>query len=255
MNNPRKETPVNTPAPTNRKAVVVLSGGQDSATCLLWAVNNPAFFSVSAVSFNYGQRHKIELESARDIASLLNVPHKVVDIEGLLLGSSPLVNPAAKLETYDNLEQMEAVIGDRIELTFVPLRNPVFLLVAANYALSVGAMSLVTGVCAMDNANYPDCTSGFVDVTRHLINEALGLYRLGYDGPQFQIHTPLIDKTKADTVRMAMEYPDWHATLSLSHTCYAGEVPPCGKCHACVLRASGFAEAGVPDPLVERFAV
>lgn len=244
-----------TPSHNPRSTVVVLSGGQDSTTCLLWAKNSPDLFdTVRAVSFDYGQRHRVELQSAARVAELVGVPYEEINIQGLLRGSSPLVNPAAELETYDSPEQMEKTIGDRVELTFVPLRNPVFLLLAANYALSVGALSVVTGVCAMDNANYPDCTGHFVRATSYMINEALGLHRTDYTGNRpFQIHTPLLTKTKAQTVHLAMEYPQWHDALALSHTCYAGEVPPCGKCHACVLRAAGFAEAGVPDPLVEKF--
>lgn len=236
-----------------KKMLVVLSGGQDSATCLLWALRETGYQAdmVSAISFDYGQRHTVELESAAKICKFLHVPHEVVDVGGLLRSTSPLVDHAKKLEQYSGAGEMDAIIGDRIELTFVPLRNPFFLMVAANYAVAAGCDTLVTGVCEEDNANYPDCTSGFVESISHTINEALGRHRFDYKGPGFQVATPLLYKTKAQTVKMAMEMPLGAEVMAMTHTCYQGEVPPCGRCHACVLRAAGFEEAGVADPLIE----
>lgn len=232
------------------KAVVVLSGGQDSATCLLVALKE--FKHVSAVSINYGQRHGRELLSAALICAVLGVKHTIINMAGKLLGTSPLVNPSAELEHYTDPESMDKIIGNRIELTFVPLRNPVFLLLAANHAIAAGADTLYTGVCAMDNANYPDCTPGFIESVTYTINEALGRLRTDYSGPLFTIYTPLLYKTKAQTVELAMSDPMGAKIMELTHTCYTGVYPPCGKCHACVLRADGFQKAGVPDPLVER---
>lgn len=239
------------------KALVVLSGGQDSTTCLLWAKS--VYGEVHALSFDYGQRHRVELDSARKVAEMVGVAsHAVVNVAGLLLGRSPLVNPAAELETYTDYASMDKTIGNRIELTFVPLRNLFFLVVAANYALSKDCYDIVTGVCASDNANYPDCTHEFIAAADFAINEALGFHRAAYKltgGPEVTVVTPLIHMDKAGIVAMAAEFEDWQLVLAESHTCYAGEVPPCGKCHACVLRAEGFAQAGFADPLVVKHAL
>jgi hypothetical protein len=105
----------------------------------------------------------------------------------------------------------------------------------------------------MDNANYPDCTHAFLHAAEECMREALGMKRSSYDGPQLHLHAPLLYRSKAETVNLAMMYPKGEEALAESHTCYAGEVPPCGKCHACVLRAEGFKVAGVADPLVEKW--
>lgn len=232
-------------------ALVVLSGGQDSTTCLLWAKRE--YDIVHTVSFDYGQKHSIELSSAAVVSLMVGADsHRRLNVSGLLRGRSPLVNPRTELETYTDFDSMDKTIGDRVELTFVPLRNPLFLLVAANLALSLDCYNVVTGVCAMDNANYPDCSQMFVNVMTRMMREALGMYRIAYDGPQLNLVTPLIDMSKAETVALAASFPDGMATMAYTHTCYAGKVPPCGVCHACTLRAEGFKLAGVPDPLIER---
>ena len=230
--------------------MVVLSGGQDSTTCLLEA--RARYDIVHAITFNYGQRHQRELEQAVFIGKFLGVDtHDVVDVRGLLRGRSPLVNPSAELETYTDHDSMAATIGNRVELTFVPLRNPLFLLIAANYALGRDCYTLMTGVCQMDNANYPDCTAEFLLTAEDMMNQALGFLDPGYGGPVMRIEAPLLYLNKADTVRLALTHgATGYTALALSHTCYAGKYPPCGECHACVLRAEGFKQAGVADPLV-----
>jgi 7-cyano-7-deazaguanine synthase len=232
-------------------AMVVLSGGQDSTTCLLMA--RDTYKTVHAITFDYGQRHAREIEAAREVARIVGVDsHEVVNVRGLLRSTSPLTDPKVELETYTNFEAMDKIIGDRVELTFVPLRNPFFLTVAANYALHHGCRTLVTGVCAMDNANYPDCTPDFITAMEQMINVALGIGVDVDNVDRFRIATPLLRMTKAQTVKAAMSYPLGEQAMAHTHTCYAGEFPPCGRCHACVLRAEGFRLAGVPDPLVER---
>lgn len=238
-----------TPPPPGSSVMVVLSGGQDSTTCLLEAKRQ--YETVHAITFDYGQRHKIEIQSAVNVAHLVGVDsHEVVNVAGLLRSSSPLTSDTP-LETYVSFEQMDGVIGNRVELTFVPLRNPFFLVVAANYALAKGCNTLMTGVCEADNANYPDCTQVFINRMDMLINTALG--HLTSNSEWFHIVTPLIKATKAETVRRAMQHGALGCqAIALSHTCYAGVFPPCGVCHACTLRAEGFRVAGVADPLVER---
>jgi len=229
---------------SKRKVMVVLSGGQDSTTCLFWA--KQVFDEVHAVTFNYNQRHSLELEAAKKVAETAGVAsHEIIDVGPLLRGRSPLTNHDAELETYDNYEQMDEIIGNRVELTFVPMRNAFFLTLAANIALSKDCFNLVTGVCQMDNANYPDCRSTFIESQEATINEALGI-------SNFRILTPLISLPKAETIGLAQSLNGCMEAMAFSHTCYAGKFPPCGECHSCVLRAHGFAEANVSDPLVER---
>jgi len=238
------------------KVLVILSGGQDSTTCLLWAKER--YKEVHAITFDYGQKHRIEINAASYIATACGVAsHRIMDVAGTLRGRSPLINPHEALETYSNFAQMEGVIKDRVEVTFVPLRNMLFLVLAANYALFLDTYDIVTGVCQMDNANYPDCTDNFINAATFAMQEALGMNRDDYiraDRPQLRVLTPLITLTKAETVKLAISFPGWEKVMAMSHTCYAGETPPCGRCHACVLRAEGFRQAGVPDPLIERWA-
>jgi 7-cyano-7-deazaguanine synthase len=228
----------------HKKAMVVLSGGQDSTTCLFWAKAN--FDEVCAITFDYGQKHSIELEAAAKIAHIADVEHEIVCVPQILRSRSPLTNPNEELETYKNYEEMDSIIGDRVELTFVPMRNAFFLTLAANYALEKDCYALVTGVCEQDNANYPDCRLQFIQKQEETINEALGLNN------EFHIFTPLINLTKAQIILLSKQYEDCWQALSYSHTCYAGKYPPCGECHSCVLRAQGFKEAEEIDPLIKR---
>ena len=226
------------------KAMVVLSGGQDSTTCLFWAKEK--FDEVHAISFNYGQKHSLELESAKKVADMANVnSYQVVNMPNILKGRSPLTNPNIKLETYTNYDEMDKIIGNRVELTFVPMRNAFFLTLAANYALEKDCFNLVTGVCQGDNANYPDCRQSFITQQEKTINEALGI-------TNFIIYAPLMDLSKAQIVQLANKLNGCIEAIAYSHTCYMGVYPPCGKCHSCVLRAYGFNQAGIADPLIER---
>ena len=230
------------------KALVILSGGQDSTTCLFWAKRE--FDEVHAISFNYGQRHAIELESAKKVAEIAGVAsHEIVDVPNILISSSPLTS-GNELEKYENYEQMDSTIGNRRELTFVPMRNAFFLTLAANRAEAKGIPNLVTGVCQMDNANYDDCREIFINATEQYINTALGHDHRGTT--PIKIHTPLMNLSKAETVKMALASPDCWTAMAYSHTSYDGKYPPTDNNHSNVLRAHGFEEAGHPDPLVVR---
>jgi 7-cyano-7-deazaguanine synthase len=228
------------------RALVVFSGGQDSTICLYWA--KKTFNEVHAVTFDYGQRHALEIEAATRIAAQAGVrSHEIVPVGPLLRSTSPLTDRGAALETYSDYQSMDKIIGERVELTFVPMRNAFFLTLAANLAVAKNCFDLVTGVCQQDNANYPDCRATFIDLQQQTINGALGInYML--------IHTPLMDLDKAASIRLAQGLPGCMDALGHSHTCYAGKFPPCGECHSCVLRAEGFRQAGVPDPLLARAA-
>lgn len=226
------------------KCLVVLSGGQDSTTCLFWA--KKYFEEVHAITFDYNQRHRREIQAALDVAKIAGIiHHEVVALGPILAGTSPLTNPDENLELYKDHDSMEKIIGNRVEKTFVPMRNALFLTLAANRAVVAGIQTLVTGVCQADNANYPDCRSEFVRAQERAIKTAL-------DQP-FTIHTPLMFLSKADSIRLALALEaDAFPALGFSHTAYDGVYPPAGADHASTLRAHGFEQAGYPDPLVIR---
>lgn len=235
-----------------RKALVVLSGGQDSTTCLALAMAAAAAYSeIHALTFNYGQRHARELQAAADIAHLCGVTsHEVCDLGPILKGKSPLTDHSQELEQYKDFESMDKIIGDRVELTFVPMRNALFLTLAANRAEVLGARSIYTGVCQQDNANYPDCRAEFIRGQEWAINEALGT--IGYDHPErMHIKAPLMHLSKAESIEV-LHTMDSLDLLAFSHTAYDGQYPPLGNDHATLLRAQGFKEAGIPDPLMVR---
>lgn len=228
------------------KALVVLSGGQDSTTCLYWAVRN--FDEVTAITFNYGQRHIREVECALEIAERANVlSHYVVDVPDVLAGTSPLVS-ANELEQY---EDRNALPGG-LEKTFVPMRNQLFLTIAANRAYFDGITDIVTGVCQEDYGGYPDCRRIFIDALEGACSKGTFTGEDGAPEP-LTIHTPLMYLTKAESVHLAVELGAY-GSLAYTQTGYDGQYPPTGKDHATQLRAKGFAEANVPDPLVWRAA-
>jgi 7-cyano-7-deazaguanine synthase len=227
----------------NTKALVILSGGQDSTTCLFWAAQR--FKEVHAVTFDYGQRHRIEIDSAARVASMAGVKsHEIIQLPNCLHSASPLTSDNY-LEQYENPEQMSKVIGDRVELTFVPMRNTLFFTVAMNRAVELRCYDLVTGICQEDNANYPDCTDTFRQAFQFMANQSLG-------SSKFRIHAPLMKLSKSDTVKLAKKLPGCWDALAYSHTSYDGRYPPTDMNHANVLRADGFVKAGLPDPLVLR---
>lgn len=230
-----------------RKALVVLSGGQDSTTCLHWALSQD--FDVHAVTFHYGQRHKREIESAYKVAydAGLGEKHNIVELGGdILKGTSPLVNTTETLEQYPD----HASLPGGLEKTFVPMRNQLFLTIAANRAYVLGCSDIVTGVCQEDFGGYPDCRQEFIDLIEAACNA--GTFCEGEQGA-LVIHTPLMDLTKAQSVHLAVELgAQCYRALAYTHTSYDGQYPPVGKDHATLLRAKGFEEANVPDPLVLR---
>lgn len=233
------------------RALVVLSGGQDSTICLFWALSQG--LEVDCITFNYNQRHSREIEAACKVASMAGVSarHIVAPIGPILQSTSPLVSPNSRLETYTDYKSMDEIIGDRVELTFVPMRNALFLTLAANWAVALGCGNIITGVCQQDNANYPDCRQEFISSQERTINEALGLTKL-HQAEQLSIMTPLMNMSKAESVQLALVLPGCMHALAYSHTAYSGEYPPITQDHATVLRAQGFLEAGVADPLIVR---
>lgn len=227
------------------KVLVVLSGGQDSTTCLYWAKKQ--FKEVHAITFDYGQRHRIEIDAALTIAQMAGVAsHEVVTLGPILKGTSPLVSGEA-LEQYADHHSLPG----GLEKTFVPMRNQMFLTIAANRAYALGCSDLVTGVCQEDSGGYPDCRRSFIDAFEQACNE--GTFTGESETlPGLKIHTPLMYMTKAASVNLAINLPGCYSALAFSHTSYDGAYPPVGKDHATLLRAKGFEEAGIPDPLVIR---
>lgn len=226
-------------------AIVVFSGGQDSTTCLYWALARG--FHVIALTINYGQRHSREIEAAQRIAFMANVQHVVLDVGPILKGSSPLVNSSETLEQYSG---HDALPGG-LEKTFVPMRNQFFLTIAANHAHANGSSVVITGVCEEDYGGYPDCRRTFIDALEQACNLGTFNAESGFPGG-LKILTPLMNLTKKATVELAISLPGCYEALAFSHTAYDGAYPPVGKDHATLLRAKGFEEAGVPDPLVLR---
>ena len=213
-------------------AVVVLSGGQDSTTCLYWALEHFDPSLVEALTFDYGQRHRIELDCARDVADYAGVAHTVLPINTFAaLGGNAL--------TDDDIA-VAPMPEEGLPNTFVPGRNLVFLTFAAAFAYQRDISNVVTGVAQTDYSGYPDCRES----TLIALERALSL-GMEFD---FQLHTPLMNLSKKETVEMAINLGAMSA-MALTHTCYEGQRPPCGRCPACELRARGFAEAGVEDPL------
>lgn len=234
------------------KALVVLSGGQDSTICLSLAIKKFGVKNVYAITFDYGQRHEIELDAAYKVADMLGIPsgnHEFVNCVGLLHSTSPLTS-ANELDSYESFEQMEKAVGDKVEKTFVPMRNTLFLTIAANRAVALDCQYIVTGICQADNANYPDCTNAFRNRLQDTFNESLfGSKRYK---KELVINTPLMFMSKAESIKLAMTLPGCMEALAYSHTSYDGKYPPTDMNHSNVLRAKGFEEAGVPDPLVVR---
>ncbi len=219
----------------NSCALVVLSGGQDSTTCLYWALDKFGSDNVSSLTFDYGQRHRVELTCAKDVADLAGVENVILPIDTFAaLGGDALTDP--DIDVTSDLDDETALPN-----TFVPGRNLVFLTFAAAFAYQQGIDHLVTGVAETDYSGYPDCRED----TMTSLQETL---RLGMESA-LQIHAPLMHLSKRQTVDLAVKLGALPA-MALTHTCYNGERPPCSQCPACELRAKGFAAAGVADPLL-----
>src|ERR1700736_4813645 len=222
-----------------KHAVVLLSGGVDSSTTLAIAIASG--FETYALSFDYGQRHNLELEAARRVAKSLGAKeHRVAKIDLRIFGGSALT---AEVDVPKKRSEKE--IGHGIPITYVPARNTIFLSLALAWAEVLGAGHIFLGVNAIDYSGYPDCRPEFIALFETLANVAT---KTGTEGARIQIHAPLIKLSKADIVRKAVELD---VDLSLTHSCYdpTSDGRACGKCDSCQLRLKGFREAGVTDPI------
>jgi 7-cyano-7-deazaguanine synthase len=227
--------------PARPRAICLLSGGLDSATTLALALREG--FDCYCLSFDYGQRHAIELVSARKIAQSLGATqHKIATIDLRLFGGSALT---ADIAVPKDNQATPGASG--IPVTYVPARNTIFLAFALAYAEVSNASDIFLGVNAIDYSGYPDCRPEFISAFETMARLAT---KAGVEGAQqLRIHTPLITMSKAEIVRTAVQLG---LDLSLTHSCYdpdeAGR--PCGRCDSCLLRQKGFADAGVPDPVL-----
>ena len=216
-----------------KQAVVLLSGGLDSMVCA--GIARERGFSVVALTVDYNQRHRVELEAARAIASLLADRHIVLPLDLRAFGSSALTS---------DIEVPKEGVGEGIPVTYVPARNTIFLSVALGLAEASGARDIFIGVNALDYSGYPDCRPEFIREFEQMANLAT---KAGVEGEGFSIHAPLQQMSKADIAREAARLG---LDAALSHSCYdpLADGRHCGRCDACRLRAKGFAEAGIADP-------
>ncbi len=221
------------------KAVLLLSGGLDSATVA--AIARAAGYELYALSFDYGQRHRFELEAARRVGQALGVEqHVVLSIDLAQFGGSALT---ARIDVPKDRSAADMDRG--IPVTYVPARNTVFLSLALAYAETLGAADLFLGVNAIDYSGYPDCRPEYIAAFEGLANLAT---KAGVEGTlQFCVHTPLIELSKAQIIRRGLELG---VDYGLTHSCYdpAADGAACGHCDSCQLRLRGFAEAGQRDP-------
>ena len=222
-----------------KRAVVLLSGGIDSTTTLAIAIAER--YETYALSFDYGQRHQIEMEAAHRVAKSLGAKeHRVAKIDMRIFGGSALTDD---LDVPKKRSETEIAHG--IPITYVPARNTIFLAHALAWAEVILASDIFIGVNAIDYSGYPDCRPEFIEAFETLAS--LGT-KAGVEGRRFQIHTPLIKFSKAEIIRKAVELG---VDLSLTHSCYdpSPEGNACGECDSCLLRLKGFREAGLKDPI------
>jgi 7-cyano-7-deazaguanine synthase len=222
-----------------KHAVVLLSGGLDSATTL--AIARSRGYETYALSFDYGQRHRQELDAARKIAnSVAAKEHRIIKIDNQIFAGSALTNDVDVPKS-----RSEEEIGRGIPPTYVPARNTIFLAHALAWAETIPAGHIFIGANAIDYSGYPDCRPEFIALFETLANVGT---KAGAEGARIQIHAPLIKLSKAEIIRKAVEL---NVDLSLTHSCYdpTPDSRACGECDSCQLRLKGFREAGVTDPI------
>jgi 7-cyano-7-deazaguanine synthase len=222
-----------------KRAVVLLSGGIDSSTTLAIAIAED--YEPYALSFDYGQRHHIEMEAARRVANSLGTKeHRIAKIDLRVFGGSALTDDVDVPK-----RRSEPEIRHGIAVTYVPARNTIFLAYALAWAEIISASDIFLGVNAIDYSGYPDCRPEFIEAFQTLANLAT---KAGVEGTRFQIHTPLIKFSKAEIIRKALELG---LDLSLTHSCYdpSPEGLACRQCDSCLLRLKGFREAEIKDPI------
>lgn len=229
---------------TPQNAVVLLSGGLDSVTCLYWAKANYA--NVTAVSFNYGQRHDSELNAAKKIAATAQVNHRIIDIDLAQLGGSALTDASLVVPDAKQTDFSDNQHNDSIPITYVPARNTIFLSYALALAEVTQSNAIVIGVNAVDYSGYPDCRPEYIAAFENMANLAT---KAGVMGNPLQIATPLLHLSKAEIIKLGVSLGvDYALTVS----CYRAdsEGRACGHCDSCYLRQQGFLQAEIDDPTI-----
>jgi len=223
-----------------KKCVIIFSGGLDSTTIVALAKSQN--YDVHALTFDYGQRHRIEIQNAKKIAQLYDIPHKIFNIDLASLGGSALTDAKIDVPKYNNIDE----IPDVITSTYVPARNIIFLSIALSYAETIGASDIFYGANKQDLHNYPDCTKEFLISFVKMAN--IGT-KTGSEGNNFQILAPLIDMNKHEIIKLGMSLGVNYAnTIS----CYdpSPEGHSCGKCLSCQVRLENFRKLGIKDPAI-----
>ncbi len=229
---------------TSQNAVVLLSGGLDSVTCLYWAKAN--YTNVTAVSFNYGQRHNSELNAAKKIAATAQVNHRIIDIDLAQLGGSALTDASLVVPDAKQTDFSDNQHNDSIPITYVPARNTIFLSYALALAEVTQSNAIVIGVNAVDYSGYPDCRPEYIEAFENMANLAT---KAGVMGNHLHIATPLLHLSKAAIIKLGVSLGvDYALTVS----CYRAdsEGRACGHCDSCYLRQQGFLQAEIDDPTI-----
>lgn len=224
------------------KAVIILSGGLDSTTCM--GIARDKGYALYPLTFQYGQKHSREVEQAKKIADYYGVKeHRLVHLDFLeQIGGSSLTSSTLEIPT----RKIEGQASDEIPNTYVPARNLIFLSLATAYAEVIGAKVIYIGISAVDFSGYPDCRPEFLESMNQTVREAT---KAGLKGESIRIEAPLLHLSKAETIRLGMKLGvPYHLTTS----CYLGEEEACGVCDSCLLRLKGFREAGFTDPIPYR---
>ena len=229
---------------TSQNAVVLLSGGLDSVTCLYWAKANYA--NVTAVSFNYGQRHNSELNAAKKIAATAQVNHRIIDIDLAQLGGSALTDASLVVPDAKQTDFSDNQHNDSIPITYVPARNTIFLSYALALAEVTQSNAIVIGVNAVDYSGYPDCRPDYIAAFEKMANLAT---KAGVMGNHLHIATPLLHLSKAEIIKLGVS---WGVDYALTVSCYRAdsEGRACGHCDSCYLRQQGFLQAEIDDPTI-----
>ena len=221
-----------------QSAVCLISGGLDSCVTAFMAKNEG--YNICALSFNYGQRHKKEIECAKDISSAVKAKdHIIFDLDLHRFGKSSLVDTSSDIPESYNLEN----IGKSIPSTYVPARNTVFLSIALAYAEAIDADAIFIGATAQDYSGYPDCRPEYIKAYQKMADLAT---KRGVEGKSIRIEAPLLHLTKAEIIKRGLEL---HVPLEKTWSCYQGGRKACGKCDSCLLRLKGFKESGSCDPI------
>ncbi len=223
-----------------KKSIVLFSAGTDSTTAIYWALER--YEKIFALTFDYGQRNRIELDMASKVAQKLSVPQKILRVDLRQIGGSSLTDTKLSLPQYERMEEIE----EGLPSTYVPFRNGIFLALAAAWAEVIGIKEIVCGFNVIDSPNYPDTRKQFVQAMQEAIN--LGT-KASLSPEKIQIIAPFLKMKKSDIIKEGLSLG---ADYSLAISCYSGEEIPCQKCSSCVLRQKAWEEVGLQDPLILR---